>query len=111
MNYAALGLSKKLRLKFIAVKTDDGIIKGNISFYCRVLKVSREAFRKYLMNKDKPWKYRALADEMRKIKEEDECNDTYGRTRMYQALKLKNPKNIHIPSECTVYRIMKKIVS
>ena len=28
---------------------------------------------------------------------------------MYQALKLKNPKNIHIPSECTVYRIMKKI--
>ena len=36
----------------------------------------------------------ALADEMRKIKEEDECNDTYGRIRMYQALKLKNPKNI-----------------
>ena len=28
---------------------------------------------------------------------------------MYQALKLKNPKNIHIPSERTVYRIMKKI--
>lgn len=51
----------------------------------------------------------ALADEMRKIKEEDECNDTYGRIRMYQALKLKNPKNIHIPSERTVYRIMKKI--
>ena len=50
----------------------------------------------------------ALADEMRKIKEEDECNDTYGRIRMYQALKLKSPKNIHIPSERTVYRIMKK---
>ena len=28
---------------------------------------------------------------------------------MYQALKLKSPKNIHIPSERTVYRIMKKI--
>ena len=98
-------VSKKLRLKFIAVKTDGGRIKGNISFYCRILKVSREAFRKYLINKDKPWKYKALADEMRKIKEEDECNDTYGRIRMYQALKLKSPKNIHIPSERTVYRI------
>ena len=65
-------VSKKLRLKFIAVKTDGGRIKGNISFYCRILKVSREAFRKYLINKDKPWKYKALADEMRKITEEDE---------------------------------------
>ena len=42
-------VSKKLRLKFIAVKTDGGRIKGNISFYCRILKVSREAFRKYLI--------------------------------------------------------------
>lgn len=39
---------------------------------------------------------------------EDECNDTYGRVRMHQALQLKNPEGIHIPSERTVYRIMKE---
>ena len=62
-----------------------------------------------MINKDKPWKYELLADEMRKINEEDECNDTYGRIRMYQALKLKNPDNVHIPSERTVYRVMEEI--
>ncbi len=40
---------------------------------------------------------------------EDECNDTYGRTRMYQALLLKQPKGIHIPIERTVYCIMEEI--
>lgn len=39
---------------------------------------------------------------------EDECNDTYGRCRMYQALKLKYPAE-DIPSERTVYRIMEEI--
>ena len=57
--------------------------------YCRVLQVSREAFRKYLKNKDNPWKYEDLAEAMREIVSEDECNDTYGRIRMYQALQLK----------------------
>lgn len=79
-------------MKFIAIKTDDGRIKGEISFYCHMLKVSREGFRKYLKNKNKPWKYEALAEEMKKINSEDECNDTYGRIR-----------------ERTVYRIMEEI--
>lgn len=96
-------------MKFIAIKTDDGRIKGEISFYCHMLKVSREGFRKYLKNKDKPWKYEALAEEMKKINSEDECNDTYGRIRMFQALKLKNPEGINIPSERTVYRVMEEI--
>ena len=39
----------------------------------------------------------------------DECNDTYGRIRMYQALLLKNPTGIKIPSERTVYRVMDEI--
>ena len=95
-------------MKFIAIKTDDGRIKGDISFYCRILNVSREGFRKYLKFKDKPWKYEALASEMMEINAEDVCNDTYGRIRMYQALKLKNP-NIKIPSERTVYRVMEEI--
>ena len=96
-------------MKFIAIKTDDGRIKGNISFYCRMLRVSREGFRKFLKNKDKPWKYEALANEIKKICDEDECNDSYGRTRMYQALLLKNPEGVDIPGERTVYRVMEKI--
>ena len=62
-----------------------------------------------MKNRDKPWKYEELANEMLKIVNEDECNDTYGRIRMYEALKLRASKNIHIPSERTVYRVMEKI--
>lgn len=74
-----------------------------------MLKVSREGFRKYLKNRNKPWKYEALAKEIIKIHSEDECNDTYGRIRMFQALKLRNPEKVYIPSERTVYRIMEEI--
>ena len=88
---------------FIAIKTDDGRIKGNISFYCKALKVSRQAFNNYLKTKDAPWKYQSLADAMLDICSEDECNDTYGRIRMYQALQLKQPDGVPIPSERTVY--------
>ena len=94
---------------FLAIKTEDGVIKGNISFYCRILKVTRQGFYKYLADKDRPWKYQDLADAMRVIASEDECNDTYGRIRMYQALLLKKPEGIRIPGERTVYRVMKKI--
>ena len=94
---------------FIAIKTDDGRIKGKISFYCKVLHVSRQAFNKYLKTKDTPWKYQALADAMIDICSEDECNDTYGRIRMYQALQLKQPEGVHIPGERTVYRVMDEI--
>ena len=96
-------------MKFIAIKTDDGRIKGNISFYCRMLGVSREGFRKFLKNKDKPWKYEALAGEMIKIISEDEYNDSYGRIRMHQALKLRFPEDADLPSERVIYRIMEKI--
>ena len=94
---------------FLAIKTEDGVIKGNISFYCRILKVTRQGFYKYLAEKDRPWKYQDLADAMRVIASEDECNDTYGRIRMYQALLLKKPEGIRIPGERTVYRVMKEI--
>ena len=45
-------------MKFIAIKTDDGTIKGKLAFYCRMLHVSRQGFYKYLSVKDRPWKYR-----------------------------------------------------
>ena len=76
---------------FLALKTEDGRITGKISFYCRMLGISRQGFYKYLANKDRPWKYQNLADAMKEIISEDECNDTYGRIRMYQALLLKLP--------------------
>ncbi len=95
-------------MMFLAIKTEDGVIKGKISFYCRMLKVTRQGFYKYLANKDRPWKYQDLADAMRAIASEDECNDTYGRIRMYQALLLKQPEGIRIPGERTVYRVMKE---
>ena len=94
---------------FLALKTEDGRIKGKIAFYCRMLGVSRQGFYKYLANKDRPWKYQGLAEAMKEICSEDECNDTYGRIRMYQALLLKQPEGIHIPSERTVYRVMDQI--
>ena len=59
--------------------------------------------------KDRPWKYQMLADIMLEIHAEDICNDTYGRVRMFQALTLKQPDGIPIPSERTVYRFMEKI--
>jgi len=96
-------------MMFLARKTEDGVIKGNISFYCRILKVTRQGFYKYLADKDRPWKYQDLADAMRVIASEDECNDTYGRIRMYQAILLKKPEGIRIPGERTVYRVMKEI--
>lgn len=96
-------------MKWIAIKTKDGKIRGNISFYCRMLHVSRQGFYQYLIHRDLPWKYQALADVMLEINAEDECNDTYGRTRMYQALLLKQPENVNIPSERTVYRVMDEI--
>ena len=74
-----------------------------------MLGVSRQGFYKYLANKDRPWKYQALADAMKEIVREDECNDTYGRIRMYQALLLKQPEGVPIPSERTVYRVMDQI--
>ena len=96
-------------MKFIAIKTEDGTVKGEISFCCRMLHVTRQGFYKYLSNKDRPWKYQSLADAMMEIHSEDECNDTYGRIRMYQALKLKKPDGVNIPGERTVYRVMEQI--
>ena len=51
-------------MKFIALKTKGGAERGKIAFYCRVLEVTRQGFYDYLKNRDKPWKYEALAAEM-----------------------------------------------
>ena len=51
-------------MKFIALKTDDGKIKGKIAFCCRALDVTRQGYYNYLENRNKPWKYETLAAEM-----------------------------------------------
>ena len=91
-------------MQFIDRKTDGGMIKGKIAFYCDVLDVTRQGFYWYLKHRDDPWKYENIAEKMRVIVEEDECNDTYERCRMNQALKLKYP-NEDVPSERTVYPV------
>ncbi|MEE3473654.1 MAG: IS3 family transposase, partial [Butyrivibrio hungatei] len=94
------------------MKTDDGRNKGNISFYCRALEVSRQAFYDYIERKNNPWKYKLLADEMLKIHNEDEYNDCYGRERMYMALmqkKIAGDISIDIPCEGTVRKVMDEI--
>jgi len=96
-------------MRFIALKTEDGAVKGKLSLYCRTLEVSRQGFYKYLASRDRPWKYQALADAMQEILAEDACSDTYGRKRMYQALPLRQPDGVHIPSERTVYRVMEEM--
>ena len=74
-----------------------------------MLKATRQGFYKYPANKDRPWKYQNLADAMRAVASEDGCSDIHGRIRMYQALLLKQPEGLHIPSERTVYRVMEQI--
>lgn len=54
-------------------------------------------------------KYRKLAQAMEEICKEAPYNDTYGRTRMHQALLLKQPQGVQIPSERTVYRVIEAL--
>ncbi len=91
-------------MRFIAKKTDGGKNKRKISLYCGALDVSRQGYYRYLSRRDRPWKYQRLSEVMRAIHDEDICNDTYGRKRMHQALLLKRPEGVEIPSERTVYR-------
>ena len=96
-------------MRFVAEKTDGGERKGKLSLYCRVLGISRQGFYRYLARQGRPWKYQGLAEAMWAICDEDVCNDTYGRVRMRQALLLKQPEGVAIPSERTVYQVMKEI--
>ena len=93
-------------MKYIDLLTEGGVLTGEISFYCRMLHISRQGFYKYLGCKGRPWKYEPLANAMMDILTEDECNDTYGRERMYDALIQARSEGVKIPSERTVYRIM-----
>ena len=107
-----ISFSKAAREPGINVDTlygwSGGRITGKIAFYCEVLQVTRQGFYSFLKHRDDPWKYEGVAEKVRAIITEDECNDTYGRSRMHDALKQKYPDE-DIPGERTVYRIMEAI--
>lgn len=56
--------------------------------------ISRQGFYKCLANKYRIWDYQSPADIMMDIRAKGECNDTYGRILMYQALNLKQSKHV-----------------
>ena len=85
-------------MRFIALKTCDGTKKGKLSFYCRMLDVSRQGFYDYLETSKQSWKYQGIADVMKTSRDEDVCNDTYGRVRMRQALIQRLPEGTVVPS-------------
>ncbi len=95
-------------MKFIDRKTDGGRVKGKTALYCHCLGVTRQGFYRYLRHRDDPWKYEGIAEKIREIVDEDECNDTYGRSRMWKALAQRYPDE-KLPGERTVYRIMEKL--
>ena len=78
----AVGSQQNLRMRFMDRKTDGGAIKGTIAGYCDALDVTRQGVSWYLKHRDEPWKYEGLAEKMRAVVAEDECNDTYGCCRM-----------------------------
>jgi len=57
-----------------------------IVFMSELLGVSPQGYYNYLKLLEKPYKYEILLAEMHKIIAEDECNDTYGSMRMWEAL-------------------------
>lgn len=95
-------------MKYIALLTEDGFIKGKIRFYCETLEVSRQGFYDYLKRKEKPWKHEHLVEQIRSVIADDECNNTYGRKRMAEALRHKFPDE-KLPSESTIGRVMEQI--
>lgn len=85
---------------------------GRMIFYCLTPEVTRAGYYDFLDRKDKPRKYKPLADEMIKIHNEDKFNDCYGRERMYMALMQKKETGeitIDIPCKATVRKVMDKI--
>ena len=76
----------------------------SIAELCRLLKVSRSGYRRYLENKNRPDRHAGLLADIQAILNEDKENAFYGRKRMIDALRLKG----RTESDSTIYRVMKK---
>lgn len=67
------------------------------------MKVSRQGYYQYLEGKQRPEKHAELLAEIQAILDEDEENDSYGRKRMIDALRLKG----RTESDSTIYRVLR----
>jgi transposase InsO family protein len=71
-----------MRFEFVKMNSLD----FELTWLCRLLKVSRQGYHKWLRRLDRPYKYAELLARIEAILEEDEENAGYGRYRMRQAL-------------------------
>lgn len=83
--------------------TGDHPEQYNISELCRLLKVSRQGYYRYLAGKEQPPKHAGLLAAIQAILDEDEENAGYGRKRMIDALRLKG----RTESDSTIYRVLR----
>ena len=75
-------IRKELRFSFM--KINENVYE--IVFMSDILGVSAQGYYNYLKSLGKPYKYELLLAKMHEIITEDECNDTYGSMRMWEAL-------------------------
>jgi len=92
----------KAELRFQFIKAAE--IDHDVAFLCRLLKVTRQGYYKWLSSLERPYKYAELLAAIMDILAEDEENVSYGHYRMYLALKLKGYEG----SESTVKTVMKQ---
>ena len=85
-------VSKNERMKFIALKTKDGESKGDIAFLLQDPSCQQAGILPVSCEQRPPMEISAAGGcHAGDTLTEDECNDTYGRIRMYQALTLRQP--------------------
>ena len=89
-----------MRFQFIKAAEID----HDVAFLCRLLKVTRQGYYKWLLSLERPYKYAELLAAIMDILAEDEENVSYGHYRMYLALRLKGYEG----SESTVKTVMKQ---
>lgn len=70
------GVSKVHRIRFVALKTEDGVLQGKQPLVLPDAGDGREGFYKYLTNRDRSRKYQTLAKAMLEILEEGASNFT-----------------------------------
>jgi len=93
-------VNAEIRFQFIRMSEPD----HSVAFLCRLLKVTRQGYYKWLSNQDKPYKYADLLKMIMDILGEDEENENYGAPRMFAALLLKGYEG----SYSAVRRVMKQ---
>lgn len=81
-----------------------GPVRYSVSELCRLLKVSRQGYYRYLEGKNRPNKHAELLAAIQAILDEDEENASYGRKRMIDALRLRG----WTESDSTIYRVLRK---